>query len=126
MSLANLGYLGHMWELYAMWTWMAAFVAASEQVRSGGDPVASGVPALVTFAVIGSGAVGCWLGGRYADRWGRTLVTSVAMAISGSCALSVGALFARSLVLLGPLLLVWGVAVDRKSTRLNSSHSQIS
>src|SRR3989454_278203 len=98
MSLANLGYLGHMWELYAMWTWMAAFVAASEQVRRGGDPVSSGVPALVTFAVIGSGAVGCWLGGRYADRWGRTLVTSVAMAISGSCALSVGALFARSLV----------------------------
>src|SRR5438128_3765615 len=71
VSLANLGYLGHMWELYAMWTWMAAFVAASEQVRGGGggDPVASGVPALV--AVAGSGALGCWLGGKYADRGGR-------------------------------------------------------
>ncbi|OLB12468.1 MAG: MFS transporter [Gemmatimonadetes bacterium 13_2_20CM_70_9] len=125
MSLANLGYLGHMWELYAMWTWMAAFVAASEQVRSGGDPVASGVPALVTFAVIGSGAVGCWLGGRYADRWGRTLVTSVAMAISGSCALSVGALFARSLVLLGPLLLVWGVAVVADSAQFSAAVSEL-
>src|SRR2546429_7847664 len=84
MSLANLGYLGHMWELYAMWTWMAAFVAASEQVRSGGDPVASGVPGLVAVAVIGSGAVGCWLGGRGAARRGRTLVTGRAVGPSGS------------------------------------------
>jgi len=50
VSLANLGYLGHMWELYASWTWLAAFVAASEQTRTGGDPTASGAPALVTFA----------------------------------------------------------------------------
>src|SRR5256886_4326767 len=88
VSLANLGYLGHMWELYAMWTWLATFVAASEHARTGGDATASGVPALVTFAVVGSGALGCWLGGWYADRWGRTLVTSVAMAISGSGALA--------------------------------------
>jgi len=59
VSLANLGYLGHMWELYAMWTWLAAFVAASELARTGGDPAAGGAraPALVTFAVVGSGAV---------------------------------------------------------------------
>src|SRR5206468_3309726 len=35
VTLANLGYLGHMWELYAMWTWIAAFVAASEHARTG-------------------------------------------------------------------------------------------
>ncbi len=125
LSLANLGYLGHMWELYAMWTWMAAFVAASERVRAGGDPAASGVPALVTFAVVGSGALGCWLGGKYADRWGRTLVTSVAMAVSGACALSVGALFGRPLALLGPVLLVWGVTVVADSAQFSAAVSEL-
>jgi MFS family permease len=124
-TLANLGYLGHMWELYAMWTWMAAFVAASERARMGGDPTVSGVPALVTFAVIGSGAYGCWVGGKYADRWGRTLVTSVAMALSGACALSVGALFGRSLALLSPLLLVWGVTVVADSAQFSAAVSEL-
>ena len=105
VSLANLGYLGHMWELYAMWTWLGAFVAASEGVRTGADPTGGGVPALVTFAVVASGALGCWLGGTYADRWGRTLVTSAAMMVSGCCALAVGFVFARPLAVLVPLLL---------------------
>ena len=76
VALANLGYLGHMWELYAMWTWMAVFVAASEHARRGPQADVTALAALVTFAVVGSGALGCWLGGKYADRFGRTLVTS--------------------------------------------------
>src|SRR5437016_10118224 len=63
VTLANLGYCGHMWELYAMWTWIAVFVAESERARTHTDP-AAGLPALVTFAVVGSGAIGCWLGGK--------------------------------------------------------------
>jgi MFS family permease len=125
VSLANLGYLGHMWELYAMWTWMAAFVAASELMRAGGDPSSARTPALVTFAVVGSGAIGCWLGGKYGDRWGRTLVTSVAMALSGACALSVGALFGRSLAVLGPLLLVWGITVVADSAQFSAAVSEL-
>ena len=125
VSLANLGYLGHMWELYAMWTWMAAFVAASESVRRGGDSTASGVPALITFAVVGSGALGCWLGGKYGDRCGRTLVTSVAMALSGACALSVGTLFGRSLAVLCPLLLVWGVTVVADSAQFSAAVTEL-
>src|SRR5256884_5338859 len=107
VTLANLGYLGHMWELYAMWTWIAAFVAASEQARTGVAPPAGSI-ALVTFAVVGSGAAGCWLGGEYADRWGRTLVTSVASALSGACALAVGTEFRHALALLLPGVVGWG------------------
>jgi MFS family permease len=125
VSLANLGYLGHMWELYAMWTWLATFVAASERARTGADASARGVPALVTFAVVGFGAVGCWLGGKYADRWGRTLVTSVAMAVSGVCALAAGVVFARPLAVLVPLLVVWGIAVVADSAQFSAAVSEL-
>src|SRR5207247_9247771 len=72
--LANAGYLGHMWELYAMWTWTASFVAASETARRGPGGSAMGVAALVTFWVVGVGAIGCWRGGGLADRTGRRTV----------------------------------------------------
>ncbi len=123
--LANLGYLGHMWELYAMWTWMAVFVAASEHARRGPPGDVTALAALVTFAVVGSGAIGCWLGGKYADRWGRTLVTSAAMLVSGSCALAVGLFFGGSLIALVPLLLVWGIAVVADSAQFSAAVSEL-
>src|SRR5206468_11487684 len=95
------------------------------QVRTGADPRASGVPALVTFAVVGSGAVGCWLGGKYADRWGRTLVTSVAMTLSGACALAAGVAFGRPLAVLVPLLLVWGITVVADSAQFSAAVSEL-
>ncbi|HMA44388.1 MAG TPA: MFS transporter [Gemmatimonadales bacterium] len=123
--LANLGYLGHMWELYAMWTWIAAFVAASETARLHGAATRTGTAALVTFGVVGIGAVGCWLGGKYADRLGRTVVTSVAMIVSGLCCLTVGLLFAQPLPLLVPLLLLWGVTVVADSAQFSTAVSEL-
>jgi len=124
--LANLGYLGHMWELYAMWTWMAVFVAASERVRRGGAAIdTTALAALVTFAVVGSGAIGCWLGGKCADRWGRTLVTSAAMVVSGSCAIAAGLFFGGPLAALVPLLLVWGVTVVADSAQFSTAVSEL-
>ena len=123
--LANLGYLGHMWELYAMWTWMALFVAASEHARRGDQSDVTGLAALVTFAVVGGGAIGCWLGGKYGDRLGRSLVTSVAMLVSGSCSLAVGVVFGGPLVLLVPLLLVWGVSVVADSAQFSAAVSEL-
>ncbi|HLZ45987.1 MAG TPA: MFS transporter [Gemmatimonadales bacterium] len=125
VALANLGYLGHMWELYAMWTWIAAFVAASEHARRGVAADVGGVAALVTFGVVGSGAIGCWLGGKYADRWGRTIVTSVAMAISGGCCLLAGFVFGAPLVALLPLLLAWGVSIVADSAQFSAAVSEL-
>ena len=126
MLFANLGYLGHMWEVYAMWTWMAVFVAASEHARRGGTQIdVAGLAALVTFMVVGSGAIGCWLGGKYADRWGRTLVTSAAMVASGGCAVLVGFLFGRSLLVLLPVLLLWGVTVVADSAQFSAAVSEL-
>ena len=125
VALANLGYLGHMWELYAMWTWMAAFVAASEHTRRGDAASVAGLAGLVTFAVVGSGAIGCWLGGEYADRWGRSVVTSVAMLISGVCALTVGLVFGGPLLILVPVLLVWGISVVADSAQFSAAVSEL-
>ena len=125
VALANLGYLGHMWEVYAMWAWMAAFVAASEHARRGDQSDVSGLAALVTFAVVGSGSIGCWLGGKYGDRSGRSVVTSVAMLISGTCALTVGIVFGGSLLLLVPLLLVWGISVVADSAQFSAAVSEL-
>jgi MFS family permease len=125
VALANLGYLGHMWELYAMWTWMAVFVAASEHARRGPQADVTALAALVTFAVVGSGAFGCWLGGKYADRWGRTLVTSAAMLVSGSCAIAVGLFFGAPLAALIPLLLIWGIAVVADSAQFSAAVSEL-
>ena len=88
--LACLGYFGHMWELYAMWTWLAAFLAASVEARGGGAYAglnASGA----TFVCVGlAGGLGAYAGGALADRWGRTALTMAAMALSGLCALLIG------------------------------------
>jgi MFS family permease len=124
--LANLGYLGHMWELYAMWTWMATFVAASEATRRGTENASlSALPALVTFFVVGVGAIGSWLGGKYADRLGRTWVTSWAMVLSGCCALTVGVLFGEPLWMLVPLLLLWGISVVADSAQFSTAVSEL-
>ncbi|GGR64416.1 MFS transporter [Deinococcus seoulensis] len=86
VGLSTLGYLGHMWELYAMWTWFAVYYAAQT------GPGSPGRAALATALVVGVGALGCVLGGVLGDRWGRTRLTTLAMLLSGGAALLLAAL----------------------------------
>jgi MFS family permease len=101
-----------MWELYAMWSWIAAFLAAGAGLAARAADVAA-------FASIAMGGAGCVLGGLLADRYGRARLTIWAMAVSGSCAALIG-LTTASGALAVAMALVWGLAVVADSAQFSA------
>ena len=120
--LATLGYLGHMWELYAMWTWIAVFATAS--FAASGISDAAGAGSLAAFVAIGSGAVGCVGAGYIADRMGRARVAMWAMMVSATCAALTLVVYGRSPALLYGLIVLWGFSVVADSAQFSALVSE--
>ncbi len=125
IRLANIGYLGHMWELFAMWGWIGLFLVASFEHRPGG-PDAIWWAKVTAFASIAMGAPGCLIGGFLADRYGRTTVTIGALAISGACSVAVGGFYGGDPLILTAICLIWGAAVVADSPQFTASVAELS
>ncbi|UPY35717.1 MFS transporter [Sediminicoccus sp. KRV36] len=114
LRLANAGYLGHMWELYAVWAWVGLFLA---QQGAGGDA------GWITAMVVGSGAIGCVGLGLLADRFNRARMAAFAMFVSGSCAMLIGSTAGWALPLTLVLAAIWGVSVVADSAQFSACTS---
>ncbi|QWW72407.1 nitrate/nitrite transporter [Rhizobium sp. WYJ-E13] len=120
LLLINIGYFGHMWELYAMWAWLLVFVRTAF-----GEKLSLAQTSLVTFLAIGSGLFGCIAGGLLSDRFGRTTTTAGFMVVSGLCALSIGFAFDGPSWLLVLIATVWGVSIIGDSPLFSAAVTEL-
>jgi MFS family permease len=119
VRLAYAGYLGHMWELYAMWAWVAAAITAS---------YGTSLPALeaewlskvTAFIAIGAGGIACAFAGMLADRIGKAEITIIAMALSGTSALAAAATFGGPVWLTFAIVVVWGITIVPDSAQFSA------
>lgn len=116
VRLATFGYFGHMWELVAMYAWFLVFFSDHLGAK-GATPLP--LAAFVTFAVMALGFPGSWVAGLISDRWGRTSVAMVMLAISGLCAIAIGFFFSAPTWVVVLIGLVWGFSIVADSAQFS-------
>jgi len=123
--LALIGYLGHQWELYAMWAWIGSFMFyVLEERPLFGDGIQ--LASVITFLVFAVGAVASSLAGAWSEKIGRTAVATIAMVISGCVALFVGFIPVEWSVLIVIFVLIWGASVIADSAQFSTAITELS
>ena len=115
--LASAGYFGHMWELYAMWAWMAAFYTDALDSRRAAS--------FAAFAVIGIGAAGSVYAGLVSDRTSRAAAAALAMRWSASMAIVIGFLVDGPTVIVLGAGLIWGFWVVADSAQFSTIVTEV-
>ena len=110
---AAVGYLGHMWELYAFWAFIPLWLMAYGSLDDDGL-------ALASFAVIAAGAFGCIGGGFLARRHGSGRVALAQLGTSGGCCLLSPLAFLAPPLVVAAFLGIWGLAVIGDSPQFST------
>ena len=120
VMLANLGYFGHMWELYAMWGWILAYISAARPEDS------LALVSALAFGVIALGAPSSVLAGLAADRFGRPTIAGACMVVSGLSSVLIGFAYGQPLWVLGAVIFVWGFTVVADSAQFSAMVTEFS
>jgi MFS family permease len=116
---SSFGYFGHMWELYALWTFVPVYLSA----QAGAEGIISSV-SLWCFVIIGAGAIGCVAGGLLSRRHGSAKVAFFQLGASGLCCLLSPLAFWLSPPLLLGFFIFWGIVVVGDSPQFSALNAR--
>ncbi|WP_256371451.1 MFS transporter [Stappia sp. ES.058] len=119
IRLAYAGYLGHMWELYAVWSWAGAAMAASFALRMAPED-ALPLARIATFCAVAAGGIACIAARWIADRIGKAQVAILALAVSGTCALAAALTFGGPVWIVVAVFVLWGFSVIPDSAQFSA------
>ena len=124
LAAAACGYFGHMWEIYAFWTWCPVVWEAYLKAKNTTNQPTWWDPSLITFAIIAAGNVGCVLGGIASQKYGSANVAFLALSISGLLCLLSPLLYLLPPPFTLTCYIVWGMAAAGDSPQFSSLVAQ--
>ncbi len=102
------GYFGHMWELYAFWTFVPTILISYNNLHSNSS---FNIP-LLSFIIIGVGGLACAISGLLSEKLGTKKTAFTALTLSGVCCLLAPFMFQlKSPTFFIAFLIFWGMVV---------------
>tara|TARA_R100001369_G_scaffold20215_1_gene37195 strand:- start:15557 stop:16732 length:1176 start_codon:yes stop_codon:yes gene_type:complete len=117
---AAFGYFGHMWELYAFWTFVPILLLTHTELHNTELNIS-----LFSFIVIASGTIACILGGFISNSYGTKKIAVLSLSISGLCCLLSPLFFLiNSIPVFIGFLVIWGMVVIADSPLFSTMVAQ--